>query len=339
MTSDHDMRSLGGDPEAPLTTPEYDLDIAISFVSADKALAVAIRDGLVGSLKVFEFTNRQEELAGTDGLESLRKVFRHRARLIIILMQKAWGTTPWTRVEMEAITDRFLKEGAGFLFIITTDDGAVRQPWIPDKLLRFNVRDFPIEQAIGAIKLRASDAGASFKKETIVERVARAKSATEFELRRARLLRNEEGVCEANKSARALIAAISVRVDEAKPSLDDLGVRFGKTDTFCGFTTQTVATECEYSNRIMNTLDKAMLTIRDIRGRILLPGEGGYYFDKPKVLEESIFRPDIGRNNEWCWRDGNEKLFTTEEVADTFVGRILTLVEADAAGKLPPLWQ
>src|ERR1017187_472233 len=87
----------------PMTDPQPDLDVAISFEGADRALAVTIRDGLAGSLKVFEFTDRQEELAGTDGLESLRWVFHSRARLVVILMRATWGTTWWTRVEMEAI--------------------------------------------------------------------------------------------------------------------------------------------------------------------------------------------------------------------------------------------
>jgi hypothetical protein len=56
------------------------------------------------------------------------------------------------------------------------------------------------------------------------------------------------------------------------------------------------------------------------------------------VLEKSIFRPDICSNEEWCWRDENNKLLTTDEVADAFVARILKLVEDDAAGKLSPLW-
>ncbi len=130
-----------------MTSLQHDLDVAISFEGVDRTLAVTIREGLVGALNVFEFTDRQQELAGTDGLESLRKVFRVRARLVVILMRATWGTTPWTRVEMEAITDRFLKDGPDFLFIVTVDEGTIRPRWIPDKLLRFNLRDFPVAQA------------------------------------------------------------------------------------------------------------------------------------------------------------------------------------------------
>ena len=47
-----------------MTNPQPDLDVAISFEGADRALADTIRDGLAGSLKVFEFTDRQKEIAG-----------------------------------------------------------------------------------------------------------------------------------------------------------------------------------------------------------------------------------------------------------------------------------
>jgi hypothetical protein len=200
------------------------------------------------------------------------------------------------------------------------------------------VRAFPIAQAIGAIKLRSIDAGASFRKQTIGERAAKAKAATEFERSRAQLLGSADGVREAAESVRALMGEIAARVDEAKTSLDALGIRFGTTDTWCGLKTDTVATQCAYRNQIVNTLSEARLVVRDIRGGMLLPGEAGYYTSEPKVLEELILRPDIGRAEGWCWRDESDKLTTTAELADSFVARILTLVQADAAGELPDLW-
>jgi hypothetical protein len=321
-----------------MTDPQPDLDVAISFEGADRALAVTIRDGLAGSLKVFEFTDRQEELAGTDGLESLRWVFHSRARLVVILMRATWGTTWWTRVEMEAISDRFLKEGLGFLFIVTVDEGKVRPPWIPDKLIRFNVRDFPVEQAIGAIKLRATELGASLRKESVAERAVRAKQVTDFERRRTQLHGSYEGVAQATQAAQELMRAIARTVSEAKASLDALGIRFGAADEWCGLKTDTVAAQCAYRNHIVNTLSEAKLFVRDIRGGMLLPGESGYYVTEPKVLEEVVYRPDLARGLGWGWRDESDKLHTSEEVAEAFVTRILRLVEADAAGELPDLW-
>jgi hypothetical protein len=321
-----------------MTDSEHDLDVALSFEGADRAMAVTIRNGLVGALNVFEFTDRQEELAGTDGLESLRKVFRSRARLVVILMRATWGSTWWTRVEMEAISDRFLKEGPGFLFIVTVDEGIVRPPWIPDKLIRFNVRDFPVEQAIGAIKLRATEVGASLKKESVAERAARAKEATDFERRRKQLLGSAEGVTQVKQAVRELMDAITRNVGEAKSSLDALGVRFGVADEWCGLKTDTVATQCAYRNRVVNTLSEARLSIRAIRGGLLLPGENGYYLNEPKVLNEVDYRPDLMRGMVWCWRGEDDMLHSCEEVAEAVVTQILQLVEADAAGALPDLW-
>ena len=128
--------------------PERDVDVAISFLNKDLDLAIELRDLLSDSLDVFVYTHRQEELAGTDGLESFRAPFRYRARLVVILYREGWGQTFWTRVEEEAITDRFLKEGREFLFVVMVDDSAP-PPWLPDKLVRYNLKDFGVAQAAG----------------------------------------------------------------------------------------------------------------------------------------------------------------------------------------------
>ena len=57
----------------PIDNPKY--DVAISFLFEDQNLAAAIYDKLSEGLKVFFYPRNQEELAGTDGLESMRKPF------------------------------------------------------------------------------------------------------------------------------------------------------------------------------------------------------------------------------------------------------------------------
>jgi hypothetical protein len=54
--------------------PKY--DVAISFLAADEPTARALADQLGSSgLSVFFFPRNQEELAGTDGMESMREPF------------------------------------------------------------------------------------------------------------------------------------------------------------------------------------------------------------------------------------------------------------------------
>jgi hypothetical protein len=56
--------------------PNFECDVAISFLMQDVGLASAINDKLSEGLKVFFFPRKQEELAGTNGMESMRKPFR-----------------------------------------------------------------------------------------------------------------------------------------------------------------------------------------------------------------------------------------------------------------------
>jgi hypothetical protein len=51
-------------------------DVAISFLYQDVNLAKALYDELSKGLSVFFFPRNQEELAGSDGLESMRSPFR-----------------------------------------------------------------------------------------------------------------------------------------------------------------------------------------------------------------------------------------------------------------------
>jgi len=82
----------------PSETPRY--DVAISFLYQDLNLAKALYDQISKGLAVFFFPRNQEELAGTDGLESMREPFRSESRLNLVLYRPRWGKTPWTAVEL-----------------------------------------------------------------------------------------------------------------------------------------------------------------------------------------------------------------------------------------------
>lgn len=70
----------------PIENPKY--DIAISFLSKDEPTAAAIYQKLSEGLEVFFFPRKQEELAGTDGLESMRKPFFDESRVMVVLYRE-----------------------------------------------------------------------------------------------------------------------------------------------------------------------------------------------------------------------------------------------------------
>jgi hypothetical protein len=49
--------------------------VALSFLSRDESIASALYNRLSEGLAVFFYPRNQEELAGTDGLESMRRPF------------------------------------------------------------------------------------------------------------------------------------------------------------------------------------------------------------------------------------------------------------------------
>ena len=63
---------------------------------------------------------------------------------------------------------------------------------MPDNLIRFNLVDFPYEQAIGAIKARANEAGANFRPQSTASKARKLATDLEFDEERKRLYGSEE---------------------------------------------------------------------------------------------------------------------------------------------------
>src|ERR1700730_4227240 len=114
---------------APVAAPMY--DVAISFLFQDQRTAQALHDELTTSgLNVFFFPRRQEELAGTNGMESMGTPFLG-ARVNVVLFRKPWGETPWTRVEDTAISERCFKGGWSTLMFVQLEKAHSVQKWVP----------------------------------------------------------------------------------------------------------------------------------------------------------------------------------------------------------------
>jgi hypothetical protein len=143
----------------PIDNPQY--DVAIFFLSEDQTTAAAIYSKLSEGLRVFFYPRNQEELAGTDGLESMRKPFFDDSRVVVVLYREEWGKTPWTGVEQTAIQESCLKFGWDRLFFIVLNRSDILPVWLPQMRVRYNFADFGLEQAVGAIKARVQDQGGS----------------------------------------------------------------------------------------------------------------------------------------------------------------------------------
>ena len=95
-------------------------DVAISFLAEDERVAMSLATALKKHWTVFIYTERQKELAGTDGVEAFSRVFKEDCWLCVILFRDGWGETKWTPIEASAIREHGLKEGWQILIVVTT---------------------------------------------------------------------------------------------------------------------------------------------------------------------------------------------------------------------------
>lgn len=99
-------------------TDNFEYDVAFSFHAQDESIATQLNDLVADRMKTFLYSERQRDIAGTDGLEKFSEVYGKSARLVVVLYRPEWGETPWTRVEQEAIRQRAFNSGWDFTTFI-----------------------------------------------------------------------------------------------------------------------------------------------------------------------------------------------------------------------------
>jgi hypothetical protein len=190
-------------------------DVAMSFLARDEPIAREIASKLEGHLKVFFFPNRQEELAGTNGLESMRVPFME-ARVVVVLFRAPWGDTNWTRVEATAISERCLKRGWDSLLFITLD-ASPTPIWLPEFHIRFDLESYGIEQAVGAIKARVQEKGGVLAKLSPIARAKRVAREIALKGDQDRFFRDQTWIQNtARLQIEQLISALVTEVDKIK---------------------------------------------------------------------------------------------------------------------------
>lgn len=203
-------------------------DVAISFLVRDQATAKAIADHLESAgLSVFFFPHKQEELAGTNGMETMRAPFLE-ARVNVVMFRDAWGNTPWTRVEDSAVSERCLKGGWGSLMFVEMEKAKLPQ-WLPCAHIRFHFADYGRDQLVGAIKLRVQEHGGTIKPLDALARAKQVKEEADYLQDRNNLLRDGAFIHHVHQSIRATLAQVADLADKLNAG-HGMRVEFGSQD-------------------------------------------------------------------------------------------------------------
>ena len=308
-------------------------DVAISFLSGDEPLALELHERLSPQLDVFVYSKKQEAIAGTDGLETFRQVFRSNSRLVVVLYRDGWGATPWTRVEETAIKDRALQEGWDWLLFVMLDATSTPPKWLPESNVRLSLPAYGLDQVVGAIKVRAQGVGSVFRREDAVERAKRLEQRTAARAAREQLLHSDAGVKAAQEAVHALYVEVDRLVAGIREQSPKLSVDVGIQNPRCVITTGAASVTLYWHQRYANTLNDSGLAVREFAGRVALPGREGTVIEEPRELSEALYVFDVTPDLGSCWRsqEGDRHL-TSVELADHCVSLLLKLTELVDAG-------
>jgi hypothetical protein len=322
-----------------IENPGY--DVAISFLSKDGNIAAAFNEKLSEGLSVFFFPRTQEDLAGTDGLESMRRPFFDDSRVMVVLYSEGWGHTPWTRVEQTAIEEACLKHGWERLFFVVLGPSAALPRWLPEVRIRFNYADYGLEQAVGAIKARVQELGGRNLLLTASKK-AEMLRAEQLLLSDKAKMNSEEGLKEIVKSVRQLFAEIERHCAEinAKKTVQvkcesALGDPF--SGNICVITNNAASLAVVWRQPYSNVLEGAMLIVREFAGRLLLPSQQNQFvMRQPREVQSASYLPDLSHAREYGWKNENEEseFISSVALAEKCVISFLELARKAMRGEL-----
>lgn len=305
---------------------KYDYDVAFSFNAKDEGIAMQINDLLSERLTTFVYSERQREIAGTDGQESFSKVYGTTARVVVILYRPEWGETPWTRIERDAIKNRSLEDGWDFTVFVPTVENVTMPPWLPKTRLYVGLIRWGAIGAAAAIEARVTEHGGIVREERLADRAARYGRAEQLRQEQQRFLNSDHGVNAAKHANEELGETIKTLIaGETMPSLqyrdrDDYRIVSGIAP---------VNLVLDWRLRYSNSLEGVQLNAVYYKGFPKLPGSFGSMEAAVKLKTITatfgIVRP--GEARYILKSDERQKEFSPGELAEHLLSKYLDIGE------------
>jgi hypothetical protein len=312
----------------PPRGPKY--DVAISFLAQDEALALSVLGSLQPPHSVFVYSKAQEHLAGRDGIEAFRTVFREQAQLAVILYRQGWGETPWTRVERTAIEEFAHEEGWERLMFVRLDESPVPK-WVPRPHLYLDYNRFTLTDLTGAVKSRLAELDVPIKVVTPAERAeAMARQRAFHEETKELLTRSAEDFLTAQESLFEGLKEEAVAVSSRTGWRVAAGIGAG----IGGFVVSAEGQGLQIvpQNLYANSARDACLWIREYAANLIVAEPGMRYFIPAAMEFTNTRRLDIRRMPAplgWCW-ELEGRVYPPKEAARAVMGVLLDRIESRA---------
>lgn len=299
----------------------YKYDVAISFTQQDEHIAHKLNDLLSGRMNVFVYFARQTEIAGTNGEETFNKVYGQDARIVVVLYNPSWGSTPWTRIEETAIRNRAYNEGYNFVLMVPTGEGVSAPQWLPQTQLWIGLKRWGIDGAAAAIEARVQERGGQPKEESPIEYAQRIGRQREDDKTARAFIGSSEGVSKANECVKDIYERLQYIANQTKTSHCSVALQVKRVerDVFQIFSIGYHA-YITWSLLYCNSLEESDLSVQYFFADRLKMIRG----EKPTVLAEAKYRFAVRLPSTYGWHDTiTEQFYSSDSLADTIVKELL----------------
>lgn len=302
---------------------EFEYDVAFSFTAQDEALATQLNDLVADRLETFIYSERQKELAGTDGQTTFSEVYGKKARVVVILYRAEWGQTRWTGVEMNAIRTRAFEHGFDFTVFIPTEPKPSTPAWLPATRLYIGLERWGLEGAAAVVEQRVIDAGGTSKPETLVERAARLKRSTDLKTAQQQFERGE-GTAKANAAYEEFAEALKAGTEVVRGS--GMNVEYRTSQHFRIVSCYPFNLICSWYPHYSNSIEDIDLHATFYKGFPELPGFHRPY-NKAVQLRNLKFRYSLVRvdHSAYVTKGTPAKEFSPEQLADHLLSQLMDI--------------
>lgn len=285
-----------------MTTSKYKYDVAFSLLADDEEIATSINELIKDGLTTFIYSERQQELAGTDGEKTFNLVFGSEARIVFVLYRKGWGETSWTRIEETAIRNRGYNEGYDFVIFAPLEKNPELPKWLPKNRIWIGLDRWGIEGAASVIEARVQEAGGSPKEETIKDRVNRLRNEIDAEKDRKQFLDSPEGVKFANDEVNKLFGFLEQAIKNTSGSKSSVSLTISVGGRECAINGEGFSARFKWQLLYSNVLSDSVLYLDLFDGYFSIKGDS-FLFEKPKRIKNLEFQFDITKSKAPIWRE------------------------------------
>ncbi len=327
----------------PMHRSQFDLedsyDVAISLLNEDVGVVGQFFDELAQHVRgpVFFYAPIQDKLIGEHGPSVFANVFRRRARVVVIFLRQGWGARGYTRLEHDAICDRYLEGGDPRSIIVVRLDDSEPPDWFTGS--RMIWAQFP-ERSLRDLAIitadRVDERGGSVGRESVVEKARRHRERAEAMERKALALRTHGNRRFAEELPR-VVEALVRRVNELRAEAG-AELKYGQNQSsdehaviYEGDSIQTLVVAPERPPFVNNrSLFVAYATGRySVQGRV---------FPQPDISERHELSFEPVDDDLWLWGTEGEPRYTSEDLVEWALERLIDRAYGKDAGRPPIRW-